>query len=44
MDVNSFASVLLHKEAVHAGNQTDANAGSGMETTVNHQKYLSLAA
>lgn len=27
-----------------AGNQTDANAGSGMEMTVNHQKFLSLTA
>lgn len=46
MDLNLFASVLLHKEAAHtaAGNETNANAGSGMEMTVNHQKYLSLTA
>lgn len=46
MDLNLFVSVLLHKEAVHtpAANQTNANAGSGMEMTVNHQKSLSLTA
>lgn len=46
MDLNLFAYVLLHKEAAHtaAGNETNANAGSGMEMTVNHQKYLSLTA
>lgn len=46
MNPNLFASVLLHNEAVHApaGNQTNVNAGSGMEMTVNHQKYPSLTA
>lgn len=46
MDLNLFASVLLHKEAPHtaAGNQRNANAASGMEKTVNHQKYLSVTA
>lgn len=36
MDLNLFVSLLLHKEALHtvAGNQTNANAGCGMEITV----------
>lgn len=39
-------SVLLHKEALQtaAGNQTNANAGCGMEMTVKHQKSLSMTA
>lgn len=46
MDLNLFASVLLHKEALHtaAGNQTHANAGSGMEMSAKHQKSLGTTA
>lgn len=46
MDLNLFVSVLLRKEALHtaAGNQTNANAGSGMERTVEHQKSLGMTA
>lgn len=46
MDLNLFVSVLVHKEALHttAGNQTNANAGCGMEMTVKHQKSLSMTA
>lgn len=44
MDLNLFVSVLLRKEALHtaAGNQTNANAGSGMEMTAKHQKSLGM--
>lgn len=46
MDLNLFVAVLLHKEALHtaAGNQTNANAGSGMEMTAKHQKSLGMTA
>lgn len=46
MDLNLFVSVLLHKDTLHtaAGNQTNANAGSGIEMTVKHQKSLSMTA
>lgn len=46
MDLNLFVSVLLHKEALHAAarNQTNANAGNGMEMTAKHQKFLSMTA
>lgn len=46
MDLNLFVSVLLHKEAPHtaAGNQTNANAGSGMEMTAKHHKSLGMTA
>ncbi len=46
MDLNLFASVLLHKEALHtaAGNETNANAGCGMQMTAKHQKSLSMTA
>ena len=46
MDLNLFVSVLLRKEAAHtaAGNQTNANAASGMEMTAKHQKSLSVTA
>ena len=46
MDLNLFVSLLLHKEAARtaAGNQTNANAGCGMEMTVKHHKSLSMAA
>lgn len=46
MDLNLFVSVLLHKEALHtaSGNQTNANAGCGMEMTAKHQKSLSMTA
>lgn len=46
MDLNLFVSVLLRKEAARtaAGNQTNANAASGMEMTAKHQKSLSVTA
>lgn len=46
MDLDLFVSVLLHKEPLHtaAGNQTNANAGCGMEMTVKHLKSLSMTA
>lgn len=46
MDLNLFATVLLHKEAARAaaGNQTNANASRGMEMTVKHHKSLSATA
>lgn len=47
MDLNLFVSELLHKETLHtaaAGNQTNANAASGMEMTAKHQKSLSMSA
>lgn len=46
MDLNLFVSVLLHKEALHtaAGNQTNANAGCGIEMIAKHQKSHSRTA
>lgn len=46
MDLNLFVSVLLHKEEPHtaAGNQTNANAGGGMEMTAERQKSLGVTA
>lgn len=46
MDLNLFVSVLLHKEEPHAaaGNQTNANAGGGMEMTAERQKSRATTA